>query len=155
MMNRNERWAWERGKQIFSYLTEMRSVGTVTGYELNSKGSNPTRGKSFLFSTASRPALGPTLLPIQLISGVSFPGLKLTTQLHLVAKSSMMELYFHSPHMSSWWAFPSLSAPPRLVWRFSNSFSLRARVRQTGFPAVAANCKLRRLLALCRQIPEQ
>jgi hypothetical protein len=72
-MKRDERWAWEGGKQIFSCLTEISSVWIETGYELNSKGSIPIRSKSFLFSTASRPALGPILLPIQLIPGFSFP----------------------------------------------------------------------------------
>jgi hypothetical protein len=34
------------------------SLATVTGCELNGLGSTPSRGKIFLFSTASRPALG-------------------------------------------------------------------------------------------------
>jgi hypothetical protein len=45
----------------------------------------------FLFSTASRPVLGPTQSPIQLVPGVS------TTYLHLVLRSRMVELYLHSP----------------------------------------------------------
>jgi hypothetical protein len=56
----------ERGANKY---TEMSSVGTRNGYGLNSKGSIPSRGKGFLFSTASRPALEPTLPPFQLVPG--------------------------------------------------------------------------------------
>jgi hypothetical protein len=41
------------------------SVGIATGYELDDRGSNPGRGKIFVLSTTSRPALGPTQPPIQ------------------------------------------------------------------------------------------
>jgi hypothetical protein len=40
------------------------------------RGSNPGRVKNFLYSTASRPALGPTKTPIQWVSGVLSPGIK-------------------------------------------------------------------------------
>jgi hypothetical protein len=43
----------------------------------------------FLYSTASRPAFGPTQLPIQWVPVRLFPGVKLTTHLHLVTKSIM------------------------------------------------------------------
>jgi hypothetical protein len=34
------------------------SVGTATGYRLDGRGSIPGRARIFIFSTASRPALG-------------------------------------------------------------------------------------------------
>jgi hypothetical protein len=40
------------------------------------RSSNPGRSKNFLFSTSSRPALGPTQTPIQWVPGVLSPGLK-------------------------------------------------------------------------------
>jgi hypothetical protein len=40
------------------------------------RSSSPGRLKSFLFSPASRPALGPTQLPIQWVLGALSPGVK-------------------------------------------------------------------------------
>jgi hypothetical protein len=56
------------------------------------------------FSLASRPALGPTQPPIQLLQGGDFPGsnaaggVKLTAHLQLVPRSGMVELYLHFPN---------------------------------------------------------
>jgi hypothetical protein len=47
------------------------SVGIATG-----RGSISGRGKTFLFSTASRPTLGPTQLPVQWVLGALSPGVK-------------------------------------------------------------------------------
>jgi hypothetical protein len=44
------------------------SVGIATGYGLGGRSSIPYRGKIFMFSTASRPALGPTQPSIQWVS---------------------------------------------------------------------------------------
>jgi hypothetical protein len=79
-----------------------QSVYIQTGYDLDGSGSIPGRGKVFLFSTAFRPALGPTNPPIPRIPaaispGVKRPGMKLTTHLHLVPRSRMVDLYLHSP----------------------------------------------------------
>jgi hypothetical protein len=52
------------------------SVGIAVGCGLDSQGSIPGRGKIFLFSTASRPALGPTQPPIQWVPGVISLGVK-------------------------------------------------------------------------------
>jgi hypothetical protein len=47
------------------------------GYGLESRGSIPDRGKRFFpFSTAPRPAMEPTLPPVQWVAGVLFPGVK-------------------------------------------------------------------------------
>jgi hypothetical protein len=46
------------------------------GYGLDGQGSIPGRGKIFLFSTASRPVLGPTQPPIQWIPVVISPGVE-------------------------------------------------------------------------------
>jgi hypothetical protein len=43
------------------------STGTATGYGLDDRGSIPRRGKIFLFSVASRPALRPTQPPVQCV----------------------------------------------------------------------------------------
>jgi hypothetical protein len=55
----------------------------------------------FLFSTAIRLALGPTQSPIQWVPGaislgINRPGVKLTTHLHLVPRSKIVELYLQS-----------------------------------------------------------
>jgi hypothetical protein len=59
---------------------------------LDGQGSIPVEGKIFLFSIKFRPALGSNQLPIL---GAIFPEVKLTTD-HLVPRSRMVELYFHS-----------------------------------------------------------
>jgi hypothetical protein len=52
-------------------------VGIDMGYELNGRISVPGRDKRFcLFSTASRPALGPTQPPIQSVLGALSPVVK-------------------------------------------------------------------------------
>jgi hypothetical protein len=53
------------------------SVGIATGYGLDGRGSNPGRGKIFLFSTASGQALGPTQPPIQQVPGALSRDVKL------------------------------------------------------------------------------
>jgi hypothetical protein len=63
----------------------------------------PDRGKGFFYSTASRPALGPTLASYpmgtsgSLLGGGGVKGrdVKLTTHLHLVPRSRIMELIKH------------------------------------------------------------
>jgi hypothetical protein len=68
-------------KYLFYRYTSMRirdrTVGIETGYGLDWKkgrSSSPGMGKNYLFSTSSRPALGPTQPPIQWISGARSPG---------------------------------------------------------------------------------
>jgi hypothetical protein len=81
------------------------SVGIKIYNRLDSRGSVPGRGKIFLFSTASRLTLRLSqLYPIGtdgVFSGrLSGRGMKLITHLHLVPRSRMMELYFHSAALS-------------------------------------------------------
>jgi hypothetical protein len=52
------------------------TIGIATGYELNGRGSIPSRGKIFLFYVASRPTLGPTQPPIQWVPRAGFPWIK-------------------------------------------------------------------------------
>jgi hypothetical protein len=51
--------------QDASHKGRDNSVAIVTGYDLDGRGSKSGRIKIFLFSTASRPVLGPTQPPIQ------------------------------------------------------------------------------------------
>jgi hypothetical protein len=97
---------------FFKYITFLKIIifygnaGIVTGYILDGRGLIPGRCKIFLFSTASRPDLGPTQPPIQwepraLSRGVKRQGCEATTHHHQVPRSRMVELYIHSL-MSSW-----------------------------------------------------
>jgi hypothetical protein len=72
-----------RGKTFFSSpqqpMNRARVVGIATGYERDDRGvgsSSPGRGKNFLFSTSSRPALGLTQPPIQRVLGDLSPRVK-------------------------------------------------------------------------------
>jgi hypothetical protein len=67
------------------------SVSTVTGLTTNIRFPIGTGKENFVFSTASRPLLGPTQPPIQGVQGVFTPSLKwpvvkLTTHLHLALR---------------------------------------------------------------------
>jgi hypothetical protein len=74
----------------------------MTDEGLDDRISIPGRGKAFFFYfIASRLALGPTQAPIQRVQGMISSGLsgwvvKLTTYLHLVPRSKIVELYLHS-----------------------------------------------------------
>jgi hypothetical protein len=52
-------------------------------------------------SNIDRPTVGPTQPPVQWVPGGSLPGcgrdVKLTSHLHIVPRSRMVELYLHSP----------------------------------------------------------
>jgi hypothetical protein len=61
---------------FFKTRSQDSSVGIATGYGLDGRGSNPGRGKIFLFSTASRPALRPTQPLIQWVLEALSPGVK-------------------------------------------------------------------------------
>jgi hypothetical protein len=77
------------------------------GYGLNSRASIPGKGKIFLFSTASRLALGPTQPPIQWVQGALSPGLKRPGRESDQSPQSSAEIMNDGairplPHMSSW-----------------------------------------------------
>jgi hypothetical protein len=82
--------------QLNSFDTlKMNSVGITTGY---GSGFNSPQGQEiFRYFTASRPALGPTQLPIRWVPGELSPRAKLTIHLNQVPRSIMMELHLHSP----------------------------------------------------------
>jgi hypothetical protein len=56
-------------KEIIAVYSESHRVGIATGYVLDCRGSNPSKGKIFLLSTAFRPALGPSQPPVQWVPG--------------------------------------------------------------------------------------
>jgi hypothetical protein len=68
------------------------SVGIVTGYMLDGPGSIPGSAR-FLISPQRPDRL---CGPLSLLSN-GYRGVKLTTHLHLVPRSRMVELYLHSP----------------------------------------------------------
>jgi hypothetical protein len=70
------------------YTTSLKSRESSVGIATGCTAEVP-------FSVASRPALGRTQPPIQMRTGVLSPGL--TTRLHLMLRSWMVELYLHSP----------------------------------------------------------
>jgi hypothetical protein len=57
----------------------------------------PAEARDILFSTESRPTLGPTQPHIQYVPGALFPAVNLITHLHLVSRLRMVELYLHYP----------------------------------------------------------
>jgi hypothetical protein len=63
-------------KLSYNKLSCDSSVGKATGYGQDVWCSTPGRGKNFLFSTASRPALRPTQPPLQYVLRVNSPELK-------------------------------------------------------------------------------
>jgi hypothetical protein len=73
---------------------------TATACGLNGQGvwvPFQVRARDFPLHRTSRRGQGPTQLPIQRIQGAVSRGVKLTTRLHLVPRSGMVELYLHSP----------------------------------------------------------
>jgi hypothetical protein len=77
------------------------------GYRLDGWGSIPIRGNSFLFSTVSRPALGPTQSPIQwvlevLSLGIKQPGHEADLSPLSSAEVKIVRATLPFPHSSSW-----------------------------------------------------
>jgi hypothetical protein len=84
------------------------AVGIATYYALDGRGSIPNRGKKFSplhsLQTDSGTHTGPILvqwIPRVLIAGVNSRSVKLTTHLHLVPRSRMVELS-PLPHRPLW-----------------------------------------------------
>jgi hypothetical protein len=67
------------------------SVGIAKGYGLDGRGS------IFLYSTASRRALGSTQPPIQWVPGALSPGREVDHSSPSSAKVKHVELYLHRP----------------------------------------------------------
>jgi hypothetical protein len=87
------------------------SVGIALGYGLDDRGSRvrfPEGAGNFLFTTASRTALGPTRPPIQWVPGalslgVKRPGREADQSSPSSAEvEELVELYLHSPNTPSW-----------------------------------------------------
>jgi hypothetical protein len=65
----------------------------------------PAGKEIIFFSTASKSALGSIPHPVAWILGSqSSQGMMLTIHLNLASRPRMVQLYLHSPHISSWYA---------------------------------------------------
>jgi hypothetical protein len=64
-----------KNAKYYEFRRRDSSVGTPTDYGLDSRSSNPSRGKILLFSPPSRPALGPTQAPTQWATRAFSPGI--------------------------------------------------------------------------------
>jgi hypothetical protein len=89
------------------YMTIVCGVGIATGYDLTARGSILDRGKIFVFSTASRPTLGPTQLPLQWVPGfysreVKRPGREADHSPPSSAEVKNSGATHPLPHTSSW-----------------------------------------------------
>jgi hypothetical protein len=73
-------------------LTDVSELGLLSDYGdgLDGWSSIPGTGKIYL-------SLGPTEPPVQWVPGVKRPGLKLTTHLHIMPRSGIVELYLQVP----------------------------------------------------------
>jgi hypothetical protein len=77
------------------------SIGITTGLRLDGRSSIPSKERffSYLQCPDQLPYIGYWGLVLRKKNGRY---VRLTTQFHLVPRSSMVELYFYSRHMSSW-----------------------------------------------------
>jgi hypothetical protein len=85
---------------IFTVLLVRDSVVSIaTGYGLDDRGVSlsPSRVKNFLFSTASRPALGPTQPAIQWVPGVKLQGREADQSPPTSAEVNKMWIYTSTP----------------------------------------------------------
>jgi hypothetical protein len=97
--------------QLYFYLTQEpgQISGITLGYGLDVPGFETRQGLGiFLFTTASRPALGPTQHHIQWVQGapslgVKWPGREANHSPPSSAEvKERVELYLHSPNTPSW-----------------------------------------------------
>jgi hypothetical protein len=85
------------------YRSRDIAVGTANGYGLDDRGgTSPGRVNNFIFSTSSRPALGPTQPPIQcvpraLYTGVKRAGREADHSSPVSAKKKNVYLHIHPP----------------------------------------------------------
>jgi hypothetical protein len=78
------------------------SAGIAQGYGLDSRGSIRGGGKTFLFTIASRPALGPSQPPIQWVPGVTRPGREADQSPPFSAEAKNGGAILPLPYMFSW-----------------------------------------------------
>jgi hypothetical protein len=101
------------------------SVDIVTGYELDCRSPIPSRGKICIFSTVSRPALGPTQPPIQWVSE-AFPGVKRHGAELIKHRDNFIHIYIHifyfpvSKYQIQWRSWVSRFSYHGLVSRLAN-----------------------------------
>jgi hypothetical protein len=89
------------------------SVGIATGYELDGRGSFPGKGKRFfIFSAASRQALGPTQPPAQWVPGKTSGS----------RSRSFTSIWCRG---QKWWSYTSAPRYVFLVWCLIHELSTR------------------------------
>jgi hypothetical protein len=78
------------------------TVSMTMGNEFDGRGSIRTRNKIILFSTASRPALGPTQPSVQRVPVVKRPGRESDHSSATSTEGKVVELYRHSIITTLW-----------------------------------------------------
>jgi len=94
------------GKWICNWNTNTGSLSTSVSIVTRPMWFNSLQGQwwNFLFTTTvSRPALGPTQPPIQVVPGALTPGVRLTSHIHLVPRLRMRGAVPALPHTSLRW----------------------------------------------------
>jgi hypothetical protein len=84
--------------QLLIIYTRSRDSDWLRAERPRGRSSSPGSVKHSVYSTASRPATGPTQPPVQWVPGVKLPGREADhSPHHLVPKLRMVELCKHSP----------------------------------------------------------
>jgi hypothetical protein len=108
LLLRNSKFHYRLHKRL-SLGHILRTSSTALGYKLEDRRFESRQGLGiFLFTTATRPALGPTQPPVQWLPGALSVGIKRPG--HEGDRSpppsakvkECLELYFHSPNTPSW-----------------------------------------------------
>jgi hypothetical protein len=98
-------WKGEKTTSLsyWMYRGSAKDSGQLSRYSDGLRAGRPRfdsrQWKIFLFSTASRPTVGPIQPPVQLVTGALAPRVKRQwrEENHLVPRSRKVELYLHNP----------------------------------------------------------
>jgi hypothetical protein len=113
------------------------SLSTAVGYVIDRRGSTPGRSQIFLFSTVSRPALGPTQPPFRWVPRAISPRVKRLGREADHSPPSSAEVNNDGaipplPHMSSWHSDKLIKHRDYFISRFN--YLLNDRVKETHIP---------------------